>query len=480
MKKSWVLIVAIILSLILIGGFIAYYFLYLQSKPQIDIRGFMTEALEKRWKGYDVYYAINLALQAKYYYEKGDTDRAYDLYDEAVRELKNAELLPTVPVRKWNYTDSNINIDRLPTTWDLLPIGVAYVKSKHGYLAYPSNDLGWKLSCYILVAYGENSNSSTMIYQGRIVFTGESPMVPRFCIDNNWLYPFPKFYGPMYYEKNSTFATIYNYDLPHEYMQILTFYPKNRTYIHKIFPLNHNYPYLKMVCHAKGVPFWMGEWNSSMIIHGVVYNVKDLDLWGGYWEMGDMNVVLALNENEIYKYNGWFLFDKAMHHTYYYNSTKIFSNESIVNVRGAPLSFSCCGINQDDLFNIMLASDTNPSPLDVPLQHQARINLLQYNESYPLNFSFEDNGGLQPSRFYFNATYPKGNIHLIGDAIGYYPPDGWKGTKGTWWNPSVYRVWGRAFIHWQGTITYNDKIINVDCIGIGEFTRCGEVADNKS
>ena len=95
------------------------------------------------------------------------------------------------------------------------------------------------------------------------------------------------------------------------------------------------------------------------------------------------------------------------------------------------------------------------------------------------NYTLEDNGGLQPSRFYINGSYEGGEVRLIGDVALFYPTK-WKIGKGTWWDYNASRTWGRAFINWRGTITLYGETIEVkNATGVFENTRYRGTADGN-
>jgi len=180
-----------------------------------------------------------------------------------------------------------------------------------------------------------------------------------------------------------------------------------------------------------------------------------------------MTAELILNGRR-YVFKGSFLFDRASHLTYYYDSAK-------EGGAGAPLEFSCFYLCQDE-FCLAVAHSDNPSPFHPPtsLQHQARLNLLIENRSYPLTeFKVWDDGRIQPKTFHLVGRFNGGEIKLVGKPINYWP-NRWGVFRGTWWNPEAYRTWGRATIHWTGSITINGRMIEVDAYGIGEFTRYNE------
>ena len=434
------------------------------SIPRVE--EFKREYSRKRWMGYDVFKAHEYYVRALDAYKHGKRDEAVKLFEQAVETLEKAELLPSLPKRDWEVTDSNILIDDVPTSHDFVPLGTIYVKSENGYIAYPSNEPRWKLSCFIYVVYGESEEGDVFVYHGRLPFTGEGPHRPRIWLNDKWIYPFPTFYSPMYYDEEK--VMVYNYDASHSYIQTLTYDPEKRLWIHEIKPIEGDGPRLKIIIgRAMGKTFWMGRWDGPFIIHGVTFNKRDIDIWGGFWDIGEMTAELILNGRR-YVFKGSFLFDRASHLTYYYDSAK-------EGGAGAPLEFSCFYLCQDE-FCLAVANTDNPSPFNLPTspQHQARLNLFMENRSYPLTeFRFWDDGRIQPKTFHLIGRFNGGEIDIVGEPINYWPNQ-WKVSKGTWWNPEAYRTWGRATIHWTGKLIINGKIIKVDAYGIGEFTRHNE------
>ena len=429
------------------------------------IREFRQEYSRRRWMGYDVFLAYEYYVRALNAYKRGDRDEAAKLFEEAVEALKEAEPLPSLPRRSWEVTDSNIMIEDVPSPSDFVPLGITYVRSRNGYIAYPSNEPRWKLSCFIYVAYGESEEGDVFVYHGRLPFTGESPHKPRIWLNGRWIYPFPTFYPPMYYDEKR--VMVYNYDASHSYIQTLTYDPEKRLWIHEIKPVKGDGLRLRIVGRAMGKTFWMGRWDGPFIVHGVTFNKKDIDIWGGFWDIGEMTAELIL-DGRRYTFKGSFLFDRASHLTYYYDSARD-------GGAGAPLEFSCFYLCQDD-FCLAVAHTDNPSPFDPPAnpQHQARLNLFKENRSYPLTeFTLWDDGGIQPKTLYLVGRFEGGEIRIVGEPINYWP-DRWKVSRGTWWNPEAYRAWGRATIYWTGNVTINGEVIEVDAYGIGEFTRYNE------
>ena len=437
-----------------------------KSQPSIPQVGeFKREYSRKRWMGYDVFKAHEYYVRALDAYKRGERDEAVKIFRQAVESLEKAEPLPSLPKRDWEVTDSNIMIDDVPTPHDFVPLGTIYVKSENGYIAYPSNEPRWKLSCFIYVAYGESEEGDVFVYHGRLPFTGEGPHKPRIWLNDEWIYPFPTFYSPMYYDEEK--VMVYNYDASHSYIQTLTYDPEERLWIHEIKPIKGDGPRLKIIGRAMGKTFWMGRWDGPFIIHGVTFNKKDIDIWGGFWDIGEMTAELIINGRR-YVFKGSFLFDRASHLTYYYDS-------AWEGGAGAPLEFSCFYLCQDE-FCLAVAHTDNPSPFKPPtsLQHQARLNLFAENRSYPLTeFRVWDDGGIQPKIFHLVGRFDGGEIEIVGKPINYWP-NRWGVSRGTWWNPEAYRTWGRATIHWTGKIVINGKVIEVDAYGIGEFTRYNE------
>ena len=173
------------------------------EKPQSSIprvEEFKREYSRRKWMGYDVFKAHEYYVRALNAYKRGERDEAVKIFKQAVKALKKAEPLPSLPKRDWEVTDSNIMIDDVPTPHDFVTLGTIYVKSENGYIAYPSNEPRWKLSCFIYVAYGESEEGDVFVYHGRLPFTGKGPHRPRIWLNDEWIYPFPTFYSPMYYD----------------------------------------------------------------------------------------------------------------------------------------------------------------------------------------------------------------------------------------------------------------------------------------
>ena len=423
---------------------------------------FKEEYVKKRWEGYDVFKAGEYLVRAYYAYKQGNKAGAKEFYHLAVESLENAPLLPKAKMIKRGLTSSNVQIVRVPTAHDFVPLGDVYVMSKNGYLAYPSNDLRWKLSCFIYVAYGRTEDGKHFfVYQGRNPFTGEPPHLPKIYLDGRWIAPFPRFYGPLYYDESKDM--VYNYDASHTYIETLTYKPSERLWIQEIRPLNGSGPWLRIVGKAEGKTFWLGDWDGSFLIHGVTVNKKDFDVWGGFWDVGKMKAELHLNGRN-YTFYGYFLFDRASHFTYYYKTAAEGGGSS-------PVSFSCMFLCQKE-FCLIVDSTTNPSPLKspVPFEHQARVNF-RNGLSFPLTeFELKDDGCVQPSRFILKGRFDGGSVNLVGK-VSIYWPEKWPVRRGTWWDPDGYASWGRAVIHWTGNITLNGEVIKVDAYGLGEFTR---------
>ena len=429
---------------------------------------------DMKWEGYDVFEAYSVFLHAVYLWKQNEYEEARRLFYEAVDLLKEAKLLPTVENKKgiWNLTESNIHHLRdVPTEYDFLPIGTVFVESEKGYLAYPSNDLKWKLSCFIYVAYGTTEDEKHVFaFQGRLPFTGEGSHTPLIFLDGRWIKPFPAFFSPLYIDREHKFSeylTVYNYDASRTFIQRVSYNIDGREWIFEIKPLEGHLPYFKIVGKAKSATFWMGKWPGPYIIHGVTFNRPDLDIWGGFWDMGDMEATLKLENGSTYVFRGFFLWDRASHRTHFLDTARY--------TAGAPLSFTCMGLYSEDLI-IMVAYSDNPSPLDVGVSFQCQglISFTRKNLSFPFTeLHISDNGGLQPTEFHLYATFEAGYVNLTGQVFMFWPHK-WKVGKGVWWNPDGGRTWGRAFVEWSGEVKLWDDKNTVQMISIGEYTRCSE------
>ncbi len=431
------------------------------------LRELAREIAEKRRQGYDVTEAEYYLLSAVYYHKAGETDRAFELFKKAREALKNADLLATLPEREWPITESAVEIEKIPTLWDVVPLGAVFVETDGGYLAYPRNDKHWKLSCFIVIAVGQTEDGSEFFYQGRLPLKPEEgPFRPRIYLDGEWVYPNLTFAGPLYFDEGEKFGlpTVYQYDVSGRYVQTLSYDEERHVWIHTIESVESGEALLEMTVQAVGVPMWLGEWNGSMLIHGVYPKQRDLDLWGGFWDVGFMQGSVKQG-GESHEVSGFFVFDRASHRTY--------SMPPAGNA-GAPLAFSCMVICQEDLC-ILISRSENPSPLNVgfSFEHQMRINFFDLNLSVATtDFEFSDDGSIQPSSFRVVGRFDGGWFNLTGYVVEFWP-ERWAVGKGTWWDEDGLFSWGRSFSRWVGEIVLGNETIHVDAWGAGEFTRYG-------
>jgi len=438
-----------------------------QGNYEDALKELAEKTLKLRSGGYAVTHIEYLILSSRYHYANGDVDKAWEILEEAHKELEDVELLPELPYTEYKVVDNVVDIARIPTAQDFVPLGIVYVKTSKGYIAYPRNDPKWKLSCFIMIAMGTSSSSEVFVYQGRLpLMPEEGSFKPRIFIGGRWVIPNIVFVGPLYYDEGELYGgpTVYQYDVSGRYFQRVTYIPENREWLHTIEDMEKGSTILEIRAEAVGTPMWLGEWGNRFIVHGVYAKKSDLDLWGGFWDIGRM--VARVSYGGVTKeFTGFFVFDRASH--------RVYSSESARNViTGAPLAYTCMVIYQDDV-TILITHSTNPSPLsmDHNFQHQLRINLL--NEGITLStveFNVSDDGSLQPKVFHLEAVFEGGYLNLTGEVIGHWPSI-WPRSKGTWWNPNGVSTCGRAFIHWTGTLTIGDRTIHIDAYGAGEFTR---------
>ncbi len=424
------------------------------------------------FKGYDVYYIEYLVLSAAYHYSHGYREKAYSLLEQAVHELEHVELLPELPKIDYSIVDNTLYLKHAPSEWDFVPLGTVFTLSSKGYLVYPRNDPMWKLSCFILIAigYNEEDPEDIFMYQGRLPLipreASASGFRPRVYINGRWVIPESiRFVGPLYYDSGEKYSypTVYEQDLSGRYLEYLTYIPSNRTWIHRIVDVVDNRVLLDIKAEAIGAPMWLGEWNSSYIVHGVYAKERGVDLWSGFWDVCRMEARVYIGGVQRV-YCGVFIVDRASH--------RVHGVEHTFYKLGLPLAFSCIVVYQEDL-DIMITSSSNPSPWGhgYSMEHQLRINL--FNQGIVVdvtNFTLVDDGGLQPKTFYLYGVFSNGYINITGVVVNYWPEE-WIKDRGVWWDGDGVCSWGRAFIHWTGEIVVDERVWKVDAIGAGEFTR---------
>lgn len=396
--------------------------------------------------------------------------KAYDNDGNNATDEMNVMVFNHRKNQPWPLTESNSWIRDIPTVHDFVPIGVTCEETEDHRLIYPSDDPKWRLSCFILVAMGRTPEGDAVLFQGRLPFRGFN--IDRLFINGKWHSPWG-FREPMYYDGEQRiypYPTVYVFG---EYSEELgggecvgsiSYNDAEREWIYKVTPLEREGTTFEVHANARGIPFWMGKQEGPYIIHGAIWNKRDVDIWGGFWDLGTFEANLTLS-GKTYTFYGHFLWDRATHRVYY--------SKSVSGAAGAPLSFSCFSIFHKD-FDIAIARSVNPSPIhpSIPFQHQGRINFPDEGEDFAFDgFKFSDNGGLQPSKYHLSGEYEGGEVNLTGEVFEFWP-ENWGVGTGAWWDRNGERTWGRAFIKWNGTITLHGETINIeDALGIGEFTR---------
>jgi len=395
---------------------------------------------------------------------KGATRLSYGkwkIYDSLAPEFRTYETIKELAQNKskigsWSLTESNSWIRDIPTLQDFVPLGVVHMETEDHILKnIPGKN--WGLQCFIFVGEGKTEDGKhTLIFQERVPIVGG--MQHRISLDGQW-HLLPATRAPMYFDnekRDFPYPTVYTLGETRTY---LSYDEQGRRWISRV-EVPRKGIILEIEGKARGIPFWMGKPEGPYIIHGATWNKKDVDTWGGFWDVGIFEANLTI-PNKSYTFHGNFLFDRAYHRTYYLPG-------------GAALAdFTCMHIHNKD-FDLMLSHSINPSPIQtpVPFQHQARLNFPSREEYFTFDeFEYSDNGGLQPSEFHISGIYEAGEVNLTGKAYGFWP-EKWKIGIGAWWDKDGKHTWGRAFIKWNGTITLHGEIIEVDdALGIGEFTR---------
>jgi len=384
--------------------------------------------------------------------------KAYDNNGNNATDEKNVMIFnfDFSKVKFWPLTESNSNIRDIPTVHDFVPIGVVHMETEN-HILKNLPDRKWGLQCFIFVGEGKTSDGEhTLRFQGRAPIEGS--MQHRIYLDGRW-YLLPETRAPMYFDDEKrifSYPTVYTLG---ETFTSISYDEEGRRWIFKIENPKHGI-ILEIEGKARGIPFWMGKPEGPYIIHGACLNKRDVDTWGGFWDLGTFEANLTIPGNN-YTFYGNFLFDRAYHRTYYLPG-------------GAALAdFSCMHIYNND-FDLALSHSINPSPIHTPVsfQHQARLNFPGRREDFTFdNFEFSDSGGLQPDKFYLTGTYEGGEVNLTGIVYEFWPKN-WRVGTGAWWDKNGKHTWGRAFMKWTGTITLHGETINIDdALGVGEFTR---------
>ena len=461
-KTKLIIILAALIAILVMVG----YFLWKNAgNKHYTLKELVEKVREMKQEGYDVYKAEYYLLSARYYFALRDKEKAAELFNKAVKALDQANLIPEAQEPKWNAVPSTADITQVPTTWDFVPLGSVFVKTDNGYIVYPRNDRSWKLSCFIIAAMGWTQDGEDFAYQGRLpLVPEENPFKPRIYFKGKWTVPNIVFAGPLYYDDGEKFGlpTVYQFDLSGKYMQYLSYDEEHRLWIHVIKRVDGD-ELLEMRMKAQGAPMWLGDWRQGrMLIHGVYPHEENFDLWGGFWDMGPMNVTLTVG-GKTYEIRGFMIFDRASH--------RVMHGEAQRRA-GPPLAFTCMVIWQENL-TIMVTHTVNPSPADprVSFEHQLRINLPRQSLNLSTtDFTLVDSGGIQPVNFTLSGKLPNGCFNLTGTVVMFWP-EKWVIGKKTWWNPDAYFAWGRAFSKWKGIVVVDNTAIKVDAWGIGEYTR---------
>lgn len=357
--------------------------------------------------------------------------------------------------KTWQLTESNSWTEDTPTVEDFVPLGIVHTKTED-HILKNLPDPKWGLQCFIFVGEGKTEDEKhTLIFQGREPIVGS--MQHRIYLDGKW-YLLPPTTAPMYFDNEKrlfSYPTVYTLGETHT---SISYDEKGRRWIFRIENPKNKVTF-EIEGKARGIPFWMGKPEGPYIIHGVAWNRKDIDTWGGFWDVGTFEAKLSIS-NKSYTFYGNFLFDRAYHRAYYAPGPVSLSN------------FTCMHIYNND-FDLMFSRSINPSPLEIPapFQHQARINFPNIGESFTFDdFEYWDNGTLQPDEFRISGKYEGGEINLTGKVYGFWP-EKWKVGKGSWWGEDGKHTWGRAFIKWSGMITLHGETLKIDANGVGEFTR---------
>jgi len=373
----------------------------------------------------------------------------------------------------WPLTGSNSNITDIPTLQDFVPLGIEFSQTTEHELKW--NGPAWRLSCFIFVGIGTTEEGDTIIFQLRLPHPvhpgqGSDRFSDQFFINGEWHSSYTLF-SPTYYDEGEIFdyPTVYTFGVYRSRDSCrgsISYNESEREWIYRVVPLEGSGDTIEIKIYPRGTTYWMGKPEGPYIIHGAIFNREDIDIWGGFWEIGPCIGKIVRPGVGRWEFAGHAIWDRAYHRVYY--------SDSAVGAAGAPLWFTCGYIYNDD-FQLAIGYAQNPSPLKspVPFQHQGRLNIFREDT---ISFRFDDyelsdNGGLQPSEFHIHGTYERGEVDLQGEVFLFYPAR-WGVYQGVWWDSTAKRTWGRAFIRWIGEITLdNDTIKVTDASGVFENTR---------
>ena len=357
--------------------------------------------------------------------------------------------------------------DAVPEVEDFVPLGLHYVLDEDHVLHYVNDGTPWKLSYFILVAFGRDQAGRIVIYEGRLPFTGESPfrprihLDPRFGLGTTYFVSETVFGGNMYYYPDGfgpfPFPTVLSRGTKGSW-QTLAYDRANRTWIHVVEARDFS---LYMVCRGEGHTFWISPMEGPWQVHGAYSKVPDYDLWVGFWDHGAFNATLRVKGLEL-EFSGYFLFDRAIHRMAFGRSSR---------PPGSPLTFSCLTVAGEN-FRVFVSMSKNPSPLRLlPMERQMKI-VHGDKVYYTSTFELLDLGNpLQPRAFILKGKFEGGEILLRGNVIATTPQSGWVVERGAWWDRRGTATWGRAFILWSGRLEVDGKTYILSGCGFGEFRR---------
>lgn len=220
---------------------------------------------------------------------------------------------------------------------------------------------------------------------------------------------------------------------------------------------------------SRGVPFWMGKAEGPYVAHGILVEKKGVDSWGGWVDIcdGQATMVNPFTGQQA-TFNGILAQDREYHYFWDVVEPPLHTDLAVV--------WSAMSLHQllaTGTIDLAFLHSANPVPdlfdPGVPMEHQGRIDISNVGSFRFDDFTYSDDGEIPPKKHFLRGKYERGTVDLTAEIIVNYD---WAPLHGVWWDPDfTLRYWGRQFVKWSGTITYDAETITINQFGFAEFTR---------